>query len=718
MYTFDLCSTSSPKDLQHRFSGNINDTKQYIVVVCARNQLGVNCSDPVVYPTEITPTPILIGTPNRPTITELDVVDKDNLAFEWSIREEDGLRPVDCYFGNITIRNHQGIDGSDSGGDETTGLLYTFDLCSTSSPKDLQHRFSGNINYTKQYIVVVCARNQLGVNCSDPVVYQTDITPTVPILIGTPNRPTITELDVVEKDNLAFEWSIREEDDLRPVDCYFGNVTIRNRQGIDGSDSGDDETTGSVYTFDLCSTSSPKDLQHRFSGNINDTKQYIVVVCARNQLGVNCSDPVVYQTEITPTPILIGTPNRPTITELDVVEKDLAFEWSIREEDDLRPVDCYFGNVTIRNRQEIDGSDSDGDETTGSVYTFDLCSTSSPKDLQHRFSGNINYTKQYIVVVCARNQLGVNCSDPVVYQTEITPTPILIGTPNRPTITELDVVEKDLAFEWSIREEDDLRPVDCYFGSVTIRNRQEIDGSDSDGDETTGSVYTFDLCSTSSPKDLQHRFSDNINYTKQYIVVVCARNQLGVNCSDPVVYQTEITPTVPILVGTPNKPTITELDVVENNNLAFEWSIREEDGLRPVNCYFGNITIQRSQEIGSSDSGGDETISSVYTFDLCSTSSPKDLQHRFSGNIDDTKQYIVVVCARNQLGVNCSDPVVYQAEHPPTVPILRAGPGVIIGAIVVMVLILCCCLTLLLLIIIFYCGWSREKRYFPQRRGE
>ncbi len=101
--------------------------------------------------------------------------------------------------------------------------------------------------------------------------------------------------------------------------------------------------------------------------------------------------------------------------------------------------------------------------------------------------------------------------------------------------------------------------------------------------------------------------------------------------------------------------------------------------------------------------------------------------------LDASKGYEIVVCSRNDLGVNCSEssifslpaiqpptapPVFTLGPPPPTAPVLGVVPGVIIGIVVSVVLLLCCCLLLLLLFLVFCCSWSREKRYFPQKRGE
>ncbi len=169
--------------------------------------------------------------------------------------------------------------------------------------------------------------------------------------------------------------------------------------------------------------------------------------------------------------------------------------------------------------------------------------------------------------------------------------------------------------------------------------------------------------------------------------------------------------------------------MINDNDLAFEWSTREEGGLRPVDCYYGNVTV-RGRSNSNTLSTGRET---VYEFDLCTSNAPRDVEYIFSEeSVESSKEYVIVVCSRNALGINCSQPSIFSLPtvapppstpplitlDPPTAPVLGLVPGVIVGIVVGVVLALCCCLMLLLLLILFCCSWSREKRYFPQKRGE
>ena len=173
----------------------------------------------------------------------------------------------------------------------------------------------------------------------------------------------------------------------------------------------------------------------------------------------------------------------------------------------------------------------------------------------------------------------------------------------------------------------------------------------------------------------------------------------------------------PLLSGTPNKPTVTKVGSVKD--LVFEWTIDDEDGLRPVDCYYGNITERVNS--GTTDS----LKETVHVFNFCGSSDPTAQEYAFK-EYDSIKDYIIVVCTRNRLGESCSDPVTFPAPATPThLPIITGAtppvtdPGLVAGIIVlVLALVFCCVLLFVILCLIYCCGWDRDRKYFPERRGE
>ena len=97
-------------------------------------------------------------------------------------------------------------------------------------------------------------------------------------------------------------------------------------------------------------------------------------------------------------PLLSGTPNKPTVTKVGSV-KDLVFEWTIDDEDGLRPVDCYYGNIT----ESVNSGTTDSLKET--VHVFNFCGSSDPTAQEYAFK-EYDSIKDYIIVVCARNRLG------------------------------------------------------------------------------------------------------------------------------------------------------------------------------------------------------------------------------------------------------------------------------------------------------------------------
>ena len=164
-------------------------------------------------------------------------------------------------------------------------------------------------------------------------------------------------------------------------------------------------------------------------------------------------------------------------------------------------------------------------------------------------------------------------------------------------------------------------------------------------------------------------------------------------------------------------PNVTQAFVNPGQTPLIEWITDEEGGARPVECYSGIIT-----EMGSN---GKEI-----PFDLCLGSNPRGLEYAFQG-YDPSKQYSVVVCARNRQGQRCSLPATLAPSTYPPLPATtdiptsttlssttaappqqEANVGLIVG---VVVLALLCCGLLLLLLIVCLCS---KKKCLPKRRGE
>ncbi len=151
------------------------------------------------------------------------------------------------------------------------------------------------------------------------------------------------------------------------------------------------------------------------------------------------------------------------------------------------------------------------------------------------------------------------------------------------------------------------------------------------------------------------------------------------------------------------------------NGPTFNWQTDEEDEARPVDCYYGNVTVRTPE-------GNENAIQ----FDFCDVSNGPGSEFDLP-DFDTSNVYTVIVCSQNRLGTSCTEPLVHTppptiapppTTHPTAVPGMTGlQSGAIVG-IVVGVLLGCCLLWLLLLLLLLLCCWSREKRYFPQRRGE
>ena len=94
------------------------------------------------------------------------------------------------------------------------------------------------------------------------------------------------------------------------------------------------------------------------------------------------------------------------------------------------------------------------------------------------------------------------------------------GTPNRPkdTKAELSRNGKALLITWEIDEENGLRPVDSYNGTLQEKVDTVL--------RQTDSKITFE-------SENKETTVQDIDVQKQYEIQVCARNKFGVNCSEP-----------------------------------------------------------------------------------------------------------------------------------------------------------------------------------------
>ena len=81
--------------------------------------------------------------------------------------------------------------------------------------------------------------------------------------------------------------------------------------------------------------------------------------------------------------------------------------------------------------------------------------------------------------------------------------------------------------------------------------------------------------------------------------------------------------------------------------------------------------------------------------------------------------YRVIVCAENEFGTACGDPMVNQPTPQPLTPNRTPNNDVVWIVIGVVVGVLLCCLLWVLVALICCCliGGGREKKYSPERKG-
>ena len=82
--------------------------------------------------------------------------------------------------------------------------------------------------------------------------------------------------------------------------------------------------------------------------------------------------------------------------------------------------------------------------------------------------------------------------------------------------------------------------------------------------------------------------------------------------------------------------------------------------------------------------------------------------------------YSVTVCAQNEFGIACGDPIANSPTPLPLIPAARTPNNNVVWIVIgVVVAVLLCCLLWVLVAVVCCCllGGGREKKYSPERKG-
>ena len=151
--------------------------------------------------------------------------------------------------------------------------------------------------------------------------------------------------------------------------------------------------------------------------------------------------------------------------------------------------------------------------------------------------------------------------------------------------------------------------------------------------------------------------------------------------------------------------------VNDKTDLRIEWTAKE-DILRPIESYSIYLSF------------ADITRRQVETDRLNFTT--QEIYYIIP-NIDQGKQFTLDVCSKNEFGFNCSTPVTFPDDLPPTVKASVAtealepqpaglAPGII--ALIVILLLLCCLVLVVLLLYLYRRRKENGKSYSPRDEGE
>ena len=153
----------------------------------------------------------------------------------------------------------------------------------------------------------------------------------------------------------------------------------------------------------------------------------------------------------------------------------------------------------------------------------------------------------------------------------------------------------------------------------------------------------------------------------------------------------------------------------EKDDLTITWTIDKHE-LRPVDTYVITIRIIGSR---NPESSINTTIDAQNA--NCKLSGNKyHCMHIIEREIDDGKMYDVTVCAKSNLGQNCSDPKPAPLRIQPEGPAGHLPTGSIVGIVfgVIAGVLVCCLLWMLIALIVCCTCCEREKKYNPEKKGQ
>ena len=187
-----------------------------------------------------------------------------------------------------------------------------------------------------------------------------------------------------------------------------------------------------------------------------------------------------------------------------------------------------------------------------------------------------------------------------------------------------------------------------------------------------------------------------------------------------------------IFAGAPNVPVIVDVQLTKDD-ITISWELDRHD-LRPVHAYRIKIQITGSRNQDSdtdSDSVGDLSRAEILEFNSttsaantkCNTNATKDqCVHILTREFDVDKSHNVTICATNDIGTTCGNPVAVMLRATPLNrrPEERLPTGLVLGIVfgVVAAVLLCCLLWVFIALIVCCCICEREKVYDPEKKGQ
>ena len=640
------------------FSGAVSSLV-HVVVVCAVNAMVRNCSAPI----------LLERVPFAPSIDSLFRRDSI-ISTSWSQQITDG-HPIDNFIVIVRTCPSTPCIILDPYFPQQDEQVYPVS-------RDLSVYLISDAYSRQAHVVVVCGVNARGRNCSAPVLLERDS-------ISAFEIPFAPSIGVVSRRESVIETSWMQEITFdHPVDNFIVIIMACPNSECEIGDPHTPYSNGQEYSVSRNASA------FVLSGAVSSLV-HVVVVCAVNAMVRNCSTPILLERD--PPASATDVPFAPSIDSLFRRDSIISSSWT-QQITDGRPIDNFIVIVRACPSTRCMILDPYFPQLDEQVYPVS-------KDLSVYLISDADSRPTHVLIVCGVNAQGRNCSAPVLLERDSISA---FEIPFAPSIGVVSRIESVIETSW-MQEITVEHPVDNFIVIIMACPTSACEIRDPHTPYNNGQEYS-----------VSHNASVFVHTgavsSQVHVVVVCAVNAMVRNCSAPILLEKD-----PITaIDVPLAPSI--LSVKWNDSLIeTSWSPKITEG-HPIDNFFVIIKACPSKACMIKDPYILKEDEKEYLVN-------NNSEVYILTSADSSKFYVIVVCAINILGRNCSSPEIL-SKDPPTVfaagsaqddlittdPTFNQSSTLIIWIAMMCILIFLFFLFIILLIFIC-CRLNRFRSYWP-----